>query len=66
MESRAQNDKIEQFSALLKMCKGPGVEDAVQKTLGSPGLFVYGEIFSLPTMQQVTALHDITQLRRRL
>ena len=53
MDSGGQSAKIEQFTVLLKMCKGPGVEDAVQNALGTAGLFAYGELVCLPTMQQV-------------
>lgn len=56
MESQGQHAKIEQFTVLLKMCKGPGVEDAVQNALAAAGLFVYGELVCLPTMQQVPLL----------
>lgn len=58
MEGQAQHDKIEQFTVLLKMCKGPGVEDAVQKALAATGLFVFGELVCLPTMQKVTTSTD--------
>lgn len=56
METQGQHAKIEQFTVLLKMCKGPGVEDAVQNALAAAGLFVYGELVCLPTMQQVVLL----------
>lgn len=56
METQGQHAKIEQFTVLLKMCKGPGVEDAVTNSLAAAGLFAYGELACLPSMQQVAFL----------
>lgn len=48
-----QDELIEQFAVLLKMCKGASTLDPVKKALESPALFVFGELVSMPTMQQV-------------
>lgn len=47
-------EKVEQQLAILKMAgKGPGLQDAVARALAEPGLFVYGELVQLPSIQQV-------------
>lgn len=48
-----QHELTEQFAVLLKMCKGASTSDPVKKALESPGLFVFGELVSMPTVQQV-------------
>jgi COP9 signalosome complex subunit 7 len=48
-----QQELIEQFAVLLKMCKGASVGDAVKKALQAPGLFVFGELVAMPAIQQV-------------
>lgn len=49
-----QHELIEQFGVLLKMCKGASTRDPVRKALESPGLFVFGELVSMPSLQQVS------------
>jgi hypothetical protein len=48
-----QNEKIEQYQALMKGCKGGGLRDMVGKALAEPGLFAFGELVAMPNLQQV-------------
>ena len=54
MASQQELDKIQQQLTLLGLAKSAaGMEDAVKRALAEPGLFVYGELAGLPSMQQV-------------
>jgi hypothetical protein len=54
MANAQEVEKVEQLLAMLKMAgTGPGLKDTVARALAEPGLFVYGEIVELPSIQQV-------------
>lgn len=58
-----QHELIEQFGVLLKMCKGASTLDPVRKALESPGLFVFGELVSMPSLQQLRGTEHEAILR---
>lgn len=60
MAGHAEQEKVEQALAILNIAgSGPSLENAVLRALAEPGLFVYGELVELPSMQQVCAMPRI-------
>lgn len=45
--------KMEQFLVLMRTAKGSALGDVVSRAIAEPGLFVFGELVSLPSIQQV-------------
>ena len=55
--------KIEQYLLLAKNAKGLALVDLVGKAVADPQLFAFGELLSLPAVQQVrpTGMGDATR-----
>lgn len=45
--------KVEQFTLLAKNARGLALVDLITKCTAEPGLFTFGEILSLPGVQEV-------------
>ena len=45
--------KVEQFMVLAKLATGRQLEDILMNALSEPGLFVFSEFASLPSVEQV-------------
>lgn len=57
---------MEQFMLLAKNAKGLALVDLVTRATAEPGLFTFGEILSLPAVQQVSRTHRRSHCPPRL
>lgn len=44
----------EQFVLLAKSAKGPAVVELIKQVLAAPGVYVFGELLAMPTVQELT------------
>ena len=44
----------EQFVLLAKSAKGPAVVELIKQVLSAPGIYVFGELLTMPTVQEVS------------
>lgn len=51
--SRASDAKLEEYCLVAKGSKGRTVADVIQRATSDPVLFAFGELLSLPSVQQV-------------
>lgn len=49
------NAKSEQFTLLAKSARGLALVDLIAKATAEPGLFSFGELLSLPSVQEVSS-----------
>ena len=54
--SRASDAKLEEYCLVAKGSKGRTVADVIQRATSDPVLFAFGELLSLPSVQQVKHL----------
>lgn len=45
----------EQFVLLAKSAKGPAVVELIKQVLAAPGVYVFGELLAMPTVQEVSS-----------
>lgn len=48
------NAKVEQFVLLAKTARGLALVDLIGKATAEPGLYTYGELLSLPSVQEAS------------
>ena len=49
----------EQFVLLAKSAKGPAVVELIKQVLAAPGVYVFGELLAMPTVQEVGSSHTL-------
>lgn len=54
----ANSEKVEQFVLLAKAARGLALVDLISKATAEPGMFSYGELLSLPSVQEASRLLD--------
>ncbi len=47
--------KIEQYCILAKGARGLALQDLIQRATAEPGIFAFGELLSVPAVQEVTS-----------
>ena len=47
------DSKVEQYLLLARSAKGLALADLISKAVAEPGLFAFGELLSLPSVQEV-------------
>lgn len=58
--------KVEQFVLLAKTAKGLALVDLIGKATAEPGLFTYGELLSLPSVQEARHNPERSRVPSRL
>ena len=49
----------EQFVLLAKSAKGPAVVELIKQVLAAPGVYVFGELLAMPTVQEVGSFYTV-------